>query len=287
MAIRDCTLPEAEPALRRFQAEQANGFPLLPFSPEPGDLDAGWLAGPAGSPEAYAWLRRQTGGRGLLEMHTPDKVYDEIWETVHARARAWELTRVVTRTPESDRAAHARLEQLGFSPFGQVLPMSAPAPTARPLPEPPSGQYLRPFKEFGHLPTLAALLHRAYHDLPSRPEYETDGVTVETVRTEIRSAPAGEVEKDYFLLLNDFGKGVGVVRCRRGGWIDGPGVVPELRDRDLHRVLLEAAVHRMAETDAAALRLVVYEPLEHQVADYRAAGFQKEIPLVCFQLELS
>ena len=285
MLMRYSTLPTDAGILQRFQDIRREAFPLLPFSPEPGTEDAGWLIGPDEDPVGYVWLRRQPGKRGLLDLHTPAEFLADCWQVIRKQAAAWELGRLVAHVPENDENAHRSFDALDFTPFGQILPMTGRVPANASLPETEPNLYLRSYSDLGHLPTLSALLHRAYHDLPGRPEYETDGVTVETVRAEIEGAGV-DIRPDYFLVLNDYGKGVGVVRCRSEGWIDGPGIVPDARKGALHQALLAAALHRLAAEGVETARLVVYDPVDRWVHDYETAGFLRGTPRTIFHREL-
>jgi hypothetical protein len=155
-----------------------------------------------------------------------------------------------------------------------------------PAADTPEGYFLKPYHELRHLPTLAALLHRAYHDRFSRPEYETDGVTVDTVRAEIEAGPGDAIERHFLTLLNMFGKGVGVVRCRGLNWIDGPGVVPEERGSALHLPLLSAALRHVRAAGSTEVWLVTHDDDPAWIEDYGEFGFELHVREVCWQKEI-
>ena len=265
--------------------------PALPFSPYPGTGNAGWIAGPDDSPRGWGWIRRQTGKRAVVEIDAFDAdraaAFEPLLTNCREQAQSWELGRLVAYIPEGDVALATAYSQAGFTPGGKVCELYLDLAGELTAPAPPEGYFLKPYHELRHLPTLAALLHRAYHDRFSRPEHETDGVTVETVRAEIDADADAEIERDYFILFNDFGKGVAVVRCRGLDWIDGPGVVPEERENGLHLPLLAAALHQLRSRGAGSTWLTTWDDDPAWIDDYRESGFNLQTTKTCWQKKLT
>jgi GNAT superfamily N-acetyltransferase len=297
MQILNSTLPAGDLALPglidRIRAERgtARQTPALPFSPLPGTANAGLLAGDAGAPGGYGWIRRQTGKRALLEIDAfPPELagaFPVLLEACRRQAVEWECARLVAFVAEADEALAGEYRTAGFTPAGTVCELHGDFPGEIPDPNAPDGYFLKPYHELRHLPTLAALLHRAYHDRFGRPEFETDGVTVETVQAEIDADPDAGLERDYFTMLNFFGKGVAVVRCRGLAWIDAPGVVPEERGNGLHLPLLAAALNHLKAKGSRAIWLVSCDDDPAWIADYRRAGFTMETTRTCWQKKIA
>ncbi len=295
MQIRYSTLPESEPELRalidRIRTDpEAPRFPALPFSPFPGDADAGWLAGHGGEACGYGWIRRQTGKRVLVEISAiPSELaaaYGSLLEACEDQAKQWECVRLVAYVPDSNEALVRLVRSAGFTPAGSVSALRIDLRGDLPEPLAPEGCFLKPYNQLQHLPTLAALLHRAYQDKFSRPEYEADGVTADTVRAELEADPGAEIESDFFTLLNVYGKGVGVVRCRGTDWIDAPGVVPEERGRQMHLPLLTTALRHIKTRGARSAFLVAFDEDPALIEDYRQAGFTLVGTRTCWQKKL-
>jgi GNAT superfamily N-acetyltransferase len=293
MQIHYSTLPESEPELRTLidRIGLARSSPTLPFSPFPGDADAGWLAGSGGEACGYGWIRRQTGKRALVEISAfPAElatVFGPLLEACREQAQRWECVRVVAYIPDSNEALTQMFRVAGFNPTGTVSELRIDLRGDLPEPIAPEGYFLKPYNQLQHLPTLAALLHRAYHDKFSRPEYEDDGVTVDTVRAELEADPGAEIESEYFTLLNVYGKAVGVARCRGTDWIDGPGVVPEERGRGLHLPLLTAALRYVENRGARSALLIAFDEEPALIEDYRLAGFAHVETRTCWQKKLA
>ncbi|HUF39949.1 MAG TPA: hypothetical protein VMN57_15595 [Anaerolineales bacterium] len=297
MLIRNFTFPGEEPAFQqlfdriRSETGAKSGTWALPFSPLQGTGDAGRLAVQAGRAAGYGWIRKQTGKRALVEIDAlaGDKtaVFGPLLEACRALALEWEVRRLVAYVSGVDEILTGAYRNAGFDPRGSVHELRMDLSGERPPSAVPDGYFLKPFHEFRHLPTLAATLHRAYHDKFSRPEYETDGVTVDTVRAEIEAHPEAEIERDYFTMLNFLGKGVAVVRSRGHDWIDGPGVVPEERENGLHLPLLTAAMQHLESRGSRAVRLMAFDDDPSRIDEYRRIGFDLEATKTCWQMKIS
>jgi GNAT superfamily N-acetyltransferase len=239
---------------------------------------------------AHIWLRRQTTKRAVFGggVH-PD------WRRRGAgramlglavlRAKSLGMETAASYVDERDEAARAFMEQSRFEGAGDSWEMAIPAGVSVPAPEFPTGYFLRTFSELQHIPTLSALLNRAFYDLYGHTENEPGIVTVEYLEEEMRRLPEEYPPEGMYILLNMFGKAVGFVRGR-GSLVDAPGVVPEERRNNLHLPLVLTAMRHLRNEGAGALRLVSFGDLPETIEIYKRAGFSVSTRYIAYQRTL-
>lgn len=282
--LRNCNLPGDVEALTRLTAAlraetqpQARGS-ALPFAPNNGAAQAGWLAEANGRAAAYAWFRQQTPGRGLIELgvlpaYRRAGLGSRLLARAAAHAREMEIGQLLVAVPKGCRAGEAFLDHHAFNAFGSILELVAAAGTAIPEVDFGPGHHLRTYRVLGHMPTLAVLLVRAFKDRPGRPESESGAVTAERVQSELDHLGGRMPPDGIFILLNASGKGVGIVRAWDGNRIEAPGVVPEERANNLHIPLLHTAMHYLRQQGAGEIVLDSVD-VDSWLDDYLAAGFR-------------
>lgn len=278
MALFHFDLPTQQTELNQLIAEIRRTDPEA--GPSATVLSAGGLRA-----ARHAWGIREGGrliGYGRLEPQTPARGVVEIGVLPAARrhghgtrllaealrlAAQFEWKRLLAFAAQGSTAGAAFAARSGFTESGTVHEWTIGGEVELPAVKIGGDYFLRPFAELKHLPTLTATLNRAYHDHCARPEAETGAVTVESVQADLDRSPQDE----FFLMLNMFGKGVGVVRARAGNCIDAPGIVPEERGSGLELPLLASAARHCA--DRQPRRLTAWDLTPEQAETYTRLGF--------------
>jgi GNAT superfamily N-acetyltransferase len=239
---------------------------------------------------AHIWLRRQTTKRAVFGGGVrPDwrrrGVGRAMLGLAVLRAKALGMETAASYVDERDEAARTFMEQNRFEGAGDSWEMAIPAGVSVPAPEFPTGYFLRTFSELQHIPTLSALLNRAFYDLYGHAENEPGIVTVEYLEEEMRRLPEEYPPEGMYILLNMFGKAVGFVRGR-GDRVDAPGVIPEERRVNLHLPLVLTAMRHLRNEGAGALRFVSFGDLPETIEVYKRAGFSVSTRYIAYQRTL-
>ncbi len=237
---------------------------------------------------AQGWIRFQTVQRAIfggavLDGWRRQGLGSLLLARAIARAQELKAGEITVYVDAKDDGARAFLERNGFGAVGDAWEMHAPGGMSIPAPEFPTGYFLRTYSELQHLPTLTALLNRAYYDLYGHAENFPGTVTVEYVGGQFERRPELYPPDGMYILLNMFGKAVGFIRAYRGSVIDAPGIVPEERRNNLHLPLLLTAMRHLRNQGAEALRLYSCGDIPETIETYKRSGFSLVARQIAFE----
>ena len=226
----------------------------------------------------HAWAFRQNAARVVFGMDVlPGEQATEISGALLERVRQFaqdeEAQHISIFELDTNREARAFLEAAGFERVAEAWELVAPEGLTIPVPEYPTGYFLRAFDELKHVPTVAATINRSFYDRYGYAANEPGTVTEEYLRDRIENTPEDYPETRMFILLNMIGKAVGFVRCRRENLVDAPGIVPEERRNNLALPLLLTAMRTLRNAGARTLRLISWGELPATLDEYKKAGF--------------
>ncbi len=263
--------------IRRGGSQPApNLADLTTVSPEP----ASWRSERDGRINAYAVFRKQTPSRGLLEISCAQDARpedaDELICRVIEYARSSKLTGLIGYAQMGAGPLHELFDRTGCNPTGTLRKLTVPTTLHHADPPLSDNLFIRRFETLNHIPTLSALLNRAYADRFGRPENEHKAVTNETIQAYL-DAPGNEAaRRSFWLILNNFGKGICVTRVHENRWIEAPGTVPEERGNGYAMSLLANVLREMRNDDLYPKSMLSYDEPVNRIAAYEFAGFQVE-----------
>ena len=287
--IRHCNPSQDRPGLHRLQeslsvrARRENGNPaIFPIEWDGQTVpEQAWVASLPADPDTiagFAWCFRASGRRATLGVRVhPDfqrqGLGSSLLETVSAAAEEQEAAELVVYSKSEDKICQAFLKGSGFGLQGQADVLQAPEGRTIPLPVFPAGYFLRKYSELQHLPTLASLVNRTFFDTPLNPANDPKAISDELLQDQMESFPELYPAEGLFLLLDSFGKAVGIVRTHQPGVIYSPGVVPEERVRNLREPLLLVAMAHLRAKGARSCSLFCEGESSAQLSSYRSLGF--------------
>lgn len=273
-------------------AEQALRAQLrwLPQGPPAGRWAAEHPAHP-GELAGVAWAFQQTAERCLLSVcvHPAWRqkgLGSALLNRALDQARAWECRYALAYPHENSEESRQLLEKHGFARAGSAWRLHAPAGVRVAAPTFPPGYYLLTYARYNHLPTLAALLHRCYHDKFGHAENFTGAIKAEMLGELMARFPEHYPPQAMFLVFNAFGKAVGFGRARQGNILDAPGVVPEDRKHGLSRALAQHGMKHLQAQGAGEIEMLSIGDDEATCKDYFALEFELAAQYAAYQKEL-
>lgn len=255
--------------------------PKLPDLTSAPDRTAAWAWGST----AYLHLAQQTPNRARFDFGASaiEDGTSQLLDAAADKAAAWGLSSMIGYAQNGLEGTAEMLERSGFAAAGEITLLQADQPPALNAEPVPDGYFLKRFDDFKHLPTLAALLNRAYGDRFGRPENEHKAVTVETIQAKLAASGDEALEQRLHLILNFFGKGVAVIRTHENGPIEAPGVVPEERHNQLHTLLL---AHTLQQTGTGPVSLYACSEEPGWLDEYISAGFKVQHTWIGYHKDL-
>jgi len=226
----------------------------------------------------YFSLFRQSRKHGLLTclLHPevdPAVVRHRLMEAVQQKARDLKMHQIFTFAEKNRENMPAFLAGSGFEFQNQAFILQAPEGISIADPVFPEGYFLRTYSELKHLPTLAALLNRAYYVRSGYLTSEDLPITIEFLQEHFQKYPDYFPPEGMFILLNSFGKAVAYIRAFGEDAINSPGIVPEERQYGLHLALLQVALAHLRAKGPKKYQLFLNEGQQYLFDDYRSIGF--------------
>jgi GNAT superfamily N-acetyltransferase len=233
----------------------------------------------------HAWIFKQTSKRAACKVAIHSDWQHQglgsvLLSRVLLRAQEIGMEEVVSGCDSSDQAAQGFLNHHGFQVRSSNWFLMLPATVPISSPIWPSAYTVRRYVDVDHLPTLAAVLNRSFHDLPGHAENEVGVITVESVQERLGKTL---IPEDLFLVFAVPDILVGICGLRRHGRsenasgidiLDQPGIVPDYREQNLHIPLVLTAVHWQRQHSDRDLMLECYGDSEARIASYEALGFR-------------
>lgn len=199
------------------------------------------------------------------------EVRDALFDAAITRARAAGATTMLTYTKPVDLATVEFLNARGAQPVAGYVRLRAELAYLRPAPPLPTGWRLEPCSGQSGAELALAAAKAAWGDLHGHKP-----ATPESVAMALEAfGPDG-----HLTLVDANGRAVGVVRSLLSepgeGYVDAPGLAPDLRSRDSYAALLGAAVSRLISLGATRATLESWgDPPEAREA-WERAGWEIE-----------